>query len=454
MSKAATAAEIGVSLSTSRISVEKLQSSLQAKAKSEPGYRFYSLWDKICREDVLREALRRSRANAGAPGVDGTDFAAIEACGTDRWLGTLQEELRSKRYAPQPLLRVWIPKRNGGRRPLSIPTVKDRVVQTAVVLVLSPIFEADLAPQQYGFRPGMDAKMAVRRVYFHITQHDRREVVDADLSDYFTTIPHGPLMRCVSRRIADGEILSVLKRWLTVPVWERTPRKAVLRSTQARDQKRGTPQGGTASPLLANLYFRRFLRAWYEHGHCRRLNAHVVNYADDLVICCRPGNGAEALATMRRLMERLGLTVNDQKTRIACLPEGAFDFLGYTVGRFYGKGGRAFIGTEPSRKSIRRIVEKIHDETTSRWNMDSAEKRVDELNALLRGWSGYFNQGRVIRAYRVIREYTERRLRRWLIRRQGKRGTGYRQYPDEYLYQTLGLYQLPNSRAAVANAKA
>ena len=414
MSKAATAAEIGVSLTTSRKSVEKLQSSLQAKAKSEPGYRFYSLWDKICREDVLREALRRSRRNAGAPGVDGVDFAAIEAGGIDLWLGTLREELRSKKYAPQPLLRVWIPKRNGGQRPLSIPTVKDRVVQTAVVLVLGPIFEADLAPQQYGFRPGMDAKMAVRRAYFHITQYDRREVVDADLSDYFTTIPHGPLLRCVSRRVADGEILSVLKRWLTVPVWERTARGAVLRTTQARDQKRGTPQGGTASPLLANLYFRRFLRAWYEHGHSERLDAHVVNYADDLVICCPPGNGKMALATMRRLMERLGLTVNDQKT----------DFLGYTVGRFYGKDGRAFIGTEPSRKAIRRIVERIHDETASRWNMDSAEKRVDELNALLRGWSGYFNQGRVIRAYRVIRQYTERRLRRWLLRRQGKRGTG------------------------------
>jgi len=298
MSKAATAAEIGVSLSTSRKTVEKLQSSLQAKAKSEPSYRFYSLWDKICREDVLREALRRSRRNAGAPGVDGVDFAAIEAGGMDLWLGTLQEELRSKRYAPQPLLRVWIPKRNGGQRPLSIPTVKDRVVQTAVVLVLGPIFEADLAPQQYGFRPGMDAKMAVRRAYFHVTQYDRREVVDADLSDYFTTIPHGPLMRCVSRRIADGEILSVLKRWLTVPVWERTARGAVLRTTQARDQKRGTPQGGTASPLLANLYFRRFLRAWYEHGHSGRLDAHVVNYADDLVICCPPGNGKMAVVLL------------------------------------------------------------------------------------------------------------------------------------------------------------
>lgn len=454
MNKAATAAEIGVSLSTSRISVEKLQSSLQAKAKSEPSYRFYSLWDKVYREDVLLEAFRRSRANAGAPGVDGIDFEAIEAAGVERWLKALQEELRCKSYAPQPLLRVWIPKRNGGQRPLSIPTVKDRVVQTAVVLVLGPIFEADLAPQQYGFRPGRDAKMAVRRVYFHITEHDRREVVDADLSDYFTTIPHSPLLKCVSRRVVDGQILSILKCWLTVPVWERTSRGAILCTTEARDRKRGTPQGGTASPLLANLYFRRFLRAWYEHGHYRRLDAHVVNYADDLVICCRPGNGPEALATMRRLMERLGLTVNERKTRIARLPEESFDFLGYTVGRFYGKDGKPFVGTQPSRKALQRIIERIHDETTRRWNPLPVEKRVTELNALLRGWSGYFNQGRVVRSYRIIRVYTERRLRRWLMRRAGKRGTGYRQYPDEYLYGVLGLYRLPESRAAVAKAKA
>lgn len=442
-----------MSLETPRSLVGKLQSSLQAKAKSEPSYRFYSLWDKIFREDVLHEAYRRSRANAGAPGVDGIDFKAIETQGKEQWLGALREELRSKTYAPQPLLRVWIPKSNGGQRPLSIPSVKDRVVQTAAVLVLGPIFDVDLRPQQYGFRPKLDAKMAVRRVYYHITD-GRREVVDADLSDYFTTIPHGPLMRCVSRRITDGQVLSVIKQWLRAPVCERTRRNTYLRTTEARDRNRGTPQGGSASPLLANLYFRRFLLAWYEHGHSARLDAYVVNYADDLVICCRPGNGTAALATMRRLMDKLGLTVNDRKTRIACLPEESFDFLGYSVGRFYGKHGKAFIGTEPSRKSLKRIIEKIHDETTPRWNLQPAEKRVAELNALLRGWSGYFNQGRVIRAYRIIQRYTDARLRRWLIRRTGKRGTGYRQYPNEYLYATLGLYKLPTSRAAVAHAKA
>ena len=443
-----------MNLLTSRTSVEKLQNSLQAKAKSEPSYRFYSLWDKICREDVLQEAYRRSRANAGAPGVDGISFNAIEALGVEQWLGTLQEELRSKTYAPQPLLRVWIPKRNGGQRPLSIPTVKDRVVQTAVVLVLGAIFDVDLRRQQFGFRPNMDAKMAVRRAYFHITQHNRRDIVDADLSDYFTTIPHGPLMRCVTRRVADGTVLAVLKRWLVAPVCERTPRGGMIRTTESRDRNRGTPQGGSASPLLANLYFRHFLLAWYDHGHYLRFDAHVVNYADDLVICCRPGNGAAALAQMRRLMEKLGLTVNEQKTRLARVPEESFDFLGYTIGQFYDKDGKAFIGTQPSRKSLKRIIGRIHDETTPRWNLDPVEKRVDELNALLRGWSGYFNQGRVIHVYRIIQRYTDARLRRWLMRRQGKRGTGYRQYSNQYLHEVLGLYKLPESRAAVTKAKA
>lgn len=246
-----------MSLTTSRDSVETLRNSLQAKAKSEPSYRFYSLWDKVCREDVLREAYRRSRANAGVAGVDEIDFETIETLGVEQWLGTLQEGLRSRSYAPQPLLRVWIPKRNGGQRPLGIPTVKDRVVQSAVVLVLGAIFEADLLPEQYGFRPKADAKMAVRRAYFHITQHNRREVVDADLSDYFTTIPHGPLMRCLSRRIADGQVLSVIKGWLTAPVCERTTRGWVRFNGSARAEARDTARrGGIASicePLLPPL---------------------------------------------------------------------------------------------------------------------------------------------------------------------------------------------------------
>jgi RNA-directed DNA polymerase len=309
-----------MSLTTPIKTVETLQTSLQTKAKTEPAFRFYSLWDKICREDVLREAYCRCRENAGAAGVDGETFERIEAQGQERWLKALREELVSGRYAPKPLLRVWIPKSNGGQRPLGIPTIRDRAVQMAAVLILSPIFEADLLPQQYGFRPGVDAKMALRRVYWHVTQHGRREVVDADLRDYFTSIPHAPLLRSLARRIADGRVLRTIKRWLTAPVVERVNGRPV-QTAEARRRRRGTPQGGVISPLLANCYFRRFLLAWQYHGHQEELNAHVVNYADDFVICCRPGNAEAALDRMKRLMTRLGLEVNTAKTRIARLPD-------------------------------------------------------------------------------------------------------------------------------------
>jgi RNA-directed DNA polymerase len=234
-------------LPTPSETVEKLQTSLQTKAKAEPAFRFYALWDKVCRPDVLHEAYQRCRANAGAAGVDGETFGGIEARGVERWLERLREELVSGRYVPQPLLRVWIPKGNGGQRPLGIPTIHDRVVQMAAVLVLGPIFEADLLPQQYGFRPGLDAKMALRRVYWHVTQHGRREVVDADLRDYFTSIPHGPLMRSLSRRIADGRLLHTIKGWLTAPVVEIIGGRPV-RTTEARRTKRGVPQGGVSTP--------------------------------------------------------------------------------------------------------------------------------------------------------------------------------------------------------------
>lgn len=418
--------------------VEKLQRSLHAKAKTEPGFRFYSLWDKVCRADVLEYAWRRCRTNGGAAGVDGQTFADIDAHGLQGWLGNLQQELRGGDYRPQPLLRVWIPKQNGGQRPLGIPTVRDRVVQMAVLLVLNPIFEADLLDEQYAYRPGLDAKMAVRKVFFHL-QSGQREVVDGDLSDYFGSIPHGALMKSVARRVVDGRVLSVIKAWLSVAVIERTGR-TTKRTTEARDRKRGTPQGGVISPLLANLYFRRFLLGWRKFG--LPLNqARVVNYADDFVICCRPGRGPEALQRARHLMERLGLTINEQKTRLVQLPDGSFDFLGYTFGRHYGRDGQAFLGTKPSKKALRRVLKTIHDETARRWLTSTAEKRVEELNASVRGWCGYFNQGPVVQQYRIVQRYMERRLRRWLMAKRKRRGTGYRQYPDEYLYGRLGLYK-------------
>jgi group II intron reverse transcriptase/maturase len=426
---------------------------LQAKAKAQAGYRFYSLWDKVCRQDVLQEAFRRCRANGGAPGADGLTFERIASTGEEVWLARLQEELAQGSYRAQPLLRIWIPKANGGQRPLGIPTIRDRVVQMAMLLVIGPIFEADLCDEQYGFRSGTDAKMAIRRVYYHVTERGRTEVVDADLSDYFNTIPHGALIRCLIRRIADGHVLSVIKQWLRTPVVERD-QGTWRRTSEAADKSRGTPQGAPLSPMLANLYFRRFLLAWKKFGHEQRLQARVVNYADDLVICCKPGNGAAAMAAFRELMRRLGLSVNERKTRIAKLPEEAFDFLGYTIGRFHGRGGKAYIGTRPSRKAVRRVLRKIHEETSSRWSLELPEARVAVLNPILRGWCGYFNQGPVAKVYAAIRQYTERRFRRWLMRRVQKHGTGYKQYPDHYLYEKLGLIMLPVSRVATLNAKA
>jgi RNA-directed DNA polymerase len=433
--------------------VRTLQTSLQAKAKAEPAFRFYCLWDKVYRADVLDEAYQACRRNDGAPGCDGMTFEQITAYGQDRWLEELRQEFHAGQYRPQPLLRVRIPKSNGGQRPLGIPCIRDRTVMMAALLVLSPIFEADLLRNQYGFRPRMDAKMAVRQAFWHVSDHGRSEVVDADLSDYFSSIPHGSLMRCVSRRVADGTLLSVIKSWLMAPVIERDQRTARC-TTEAKDRHRGTPQGSPISPLLANLYFRRFLLAWERFGHRSRLDAHVVNYADDFVICCRPGNGSAALTTMRQLMTRLGLTVNEAKTRLVRLPEESFDFLGYSIGRLYGKDGAPFIGTKPSRKAVRRLLQRIHDATTPHKHAESPERRIAAINRLLRGWAAYFNQGPVLPTYKVVRWYVQRRLQRWLMRRSGQAGTGYRHYPDGYLYETLGLYALPQRRADMPSAKA
>jgi RNA-directed DNA polymerase len=424
-------------LPTPSLNVEKLQKSLHAKAKSEASFRFYTLWDKVHRADVVAEAYRRCRKNGGAAGIDGVGFEAIESQGVEAWLANLRKELVAKQYSPAPLRRVWIPKSNGGERPLGIPTIRDRVVQMAVLLVIGPIFEADLLDEQYGFRNGLDAKMAVRRVYFHL-QAGKREVVDADLRDYFNAIPHGPLMKSVARRVADRNVLSVIKAWLEAPVVERT-RRGEQRTTSARDRSRGTPQGGVISPLLANLYFRRFALAFRQSRVAYETDTRLVNYADDFVLCCPRGTGERVMAKMRELIGRLGLEVNEQKTRLVKLPAERFDFLGYTIGRFFGKDGREFIGTAISKKALRRLLRRIHDETSRRWNQDEPTRRVANINPIVRGWCGYFNQGPVRRTFETVERYIGRRFRGWLMKKHKRRGTGYRQYSDVYLYQGLGL---------------
>ncbi len=426
---------------TTPASVQKLQTALHVKAKESPSFRFYALYDKVHRKDVLAFAYECCKANGGAAGVDGQRFEDIEAYGVERWLDELAQELKSRTYQPLPVRRVYIPKPDGKQRPLGIPAIRDRTAEMAAVLVLEPIFEADLQPEQYAYRRDRSALDAVRHVHKLInTGHG--EIVDADLSSYFDTLPHAELLKSVARRVVDGAMLHLIKMWLEAPVEETDEHGNKHRSTRNRDEGRGIPQGSPISPLLSNLYMRRFVLGWKKLGHEKRLKACIINYADDLVICCR-ARADEALVTMRSMMSRLKLTVNESKTRVCRLPEGKFDFLGYTFGRCYSpKTGRAYWGTTPSKKRVQRLCKSISEMTRRSQTQQDATTLVEALNRKINGWANYFCLGPVSQAYRAVEQHTCRRLRQWLCVKHKERAGGNTRFPQKALHQKFGLVRL------------
>jgi group II intron reverse transcriptase/maturase len=426
---------------TTPLSVQKLQTVLHDKAKESPDRRFHALYDKVYRRDVLAFAYQCCKANGGAAGVDGQTFERIEEYGVERWLDELTKELKDRTYRPHPVRRVYIPKPDGKQRPLGVPAIRDRTVETAAVLILEPIFEADLQPEQYAYRRDRSALDAVKQVHKLInTGHG--EIVDADLSGYFDSIPHAELLKSVARRVVDGAMLQLIKMWLEAPVEETDERGRKHRSTRNRDEGRGTPQGAPISPLLSNLYMRRFVLGWKKLGHEKRYGARIVNYADDLVICCRD-SAEEALVAMRGIMQKLKLTVNETKTRVCALPEEKFDFLGYTFGRCYSpQTGRAYLGTVPSKKRVIRICEAISSETGRNRTLLDRETVVGKLNRMMIGWANYFCLGPVSKAYRAVERHARKRLRQWLCAKHKVSWPATKQFPEAALHDELGLVRL------------
>ena len=429
---------IDVSLTTPEL-IRNLQRKLYCKAKTEPNFRFYQLYDKIWRADILAHAYALSRANRGAPGVDGMTFEQIESQGTESWLSSLQEELKEKRYRPEPVRRVMIPKAGGGERPLGLPTIKDRVIQTAAKLVLEPIFEADMEDCAYGYRPKRSAVDAVKVVHKALTE-GYTQVVDADLSKYFDRIPHDDLMRSIALRIVDRAVLSLLKSWLQVPVQGDGPQGPNSLSG-GKGNKLGTPQGGVISPLLANRYMNRFLRYWHQCAGEKQFAAKLVNYADDFVILSR-GKAQHALAWTRQAMTRLKLEINTSKTSVRNARVESFDFLGYRFGLMYTFKGHSqgYLGARASDKSIQKLKDRVGE--LLRPQSGAWPEIRDRLNRTLSGWKNYFHYGSVRKSYTAVNQHVCTKVRNFLQRRHKVSSRGTRQFDDRAIFDSYGVFEL------------
>ncbi len=434
--------------------VRKLQNTLHEKAKEEPDRRFHALIDKVWREDFLLEAWKRVRRNGGSAGVDGETIADIEKTGVGDWLGDLSRELRDGTYMPQAVRQVLIPKKEPGKfRPLGIPCLKDRVAQTSAMLVLEPIFEADLQPEQYAYRPGRSAKDAVNRIH-GLLSRGHHEVVDADLSNYFGEIPHAELLKSIARRVSDGRLLGLIKAWLEAPVEEDDGDGGTRRTNRARRERKGTPQGSPVSPLLSSIYMRRFILGWKLKGYAQRFGAEIVNYADDFCVFGK-APAAEMLATVKRIMGVLKLPVNARKTRCLRCPEEPFEFLGYRIGWNWRRtNGSRYVGNRPSKASVQDICHRISEKTDRKSVWMDTEAKVAELNRMISGWANYFSLGQVSPAYKSIDRHTTRRLRRWLCHKHKVKSGQYVRFPDARLRRDFGLIHLERRTKTFPWAKA
>jgi len=417
--------------------VRKLQIALYRKARADRQWRFWSLYGELYRRDILEQALRLVARNGGAPGVDGQTIGSITATPATRqsWLEQLQRELQSKTYRPSPVRRVYIPKSNGGQRPLGIPTVKDRVAQMAAYLVLMPIFEADFHPHSFGFRPKRNAHQALDTIV-EALRSGRTEVLDADLSKYFDTIPHRQLMRTVARRISDGSVLRLIKQWLRAPVVEeeKDGRRRVL------PNQAGTPQGGVISPLLANLYLNPL--DWAVNERCAGEPV-LVRYADDFVILCQPGRGKELRERLHRWLTAKGLSLNESKTRIVNFRKEDFHFLGFKLSQRRGKSGWSYPHVEPGVTSQQHLREVIREELNHWTHWRGVQPVLERVNQIQRGWSGYYHYRNSSRVFGKMKWWVATRMKRWLWRKHGCARALWEAYPDEKLYNFYGLWPLP-----------
>lgn len=420
--------------------VRQLQRTLYRKAKGNPKWRAWSLYGELCRRDVLEEALRHIIANNGAPGVDGMSVRVLKGSRElrEKFLSDLQSELKTKTYKSSPVRRVYIEKENGKMRPLGIPTVKDRVVQTAAIILLQPIFEADMHEHSYAYRPRRNARQAMDQIKSAILQ-GRTEILDADLSAYFDTIPHGRLMKLVARRVSDGTMLGLVKAWLRSPIVERDQDG----TTRTLPNKQGTPQGGVISPLLANLYLNDLDHAVPERTQGQAV---MVRYADDFVICCRPGTGEEIKARAQRWLKARGLKLNEEKTRLVNIraKHASMNFLGFTLNwRTSRRTRRSYPHVEPSAKSQKRFREKVREVLNRQSLWRAPEEVVAKVNVKVRGWQGYYYYANSSAVFGKLQNWMNERLARWDWRKHACSRSLWEEHAPRKIAARYGLHQLP-----------